>query len=101
MVLAGNNEDFLNAEAYIQFLPAEAGKHGRIYFGFCYEIGKVAPFGGVNDQGLFFDMASLDPIKLDKPPEGEIYKGDINEKILEECSSVEEALALIHRFATI
>jgi hypothetical protein len=37
IVLAGNNEDFLNAEAYIQFLPAEAGKHGRIYFGFCYE----------------------------------------------------------------
>jgi len=37
MVLAGNNEDFLNAEAYIQFLPAEQGKHGRIYFGFCYE----------------------------------------------------------------
>ncbi len=30
VVLAGNNEDFLNAEAYIQFLPAEAGKHGRI-----------------------------------------------------------------------
>ncbi len=33
MVLAGNNED-LNAEANIQFLPAEGGMHGRIYFGF-------------------------------------------------------------------
>ena len=43
MVLAGNNEDFLNAEAYIQFLPAERGKHGRIYFGFCYE---AKPAGG-------------------------------------------------------
>jgi hypothetical protein len=52
MVLAGNNEDFLNAEAYIHFLPTEQGKHGRIYFGFCYEIGKIAPFGGVNDQGF-------------------------------------------------
>jgi len=52
MVLAGNNEDFLNAEAYIQFLPAEQGKHGRIYFGFFAEPGKIAPFGGVNDQGF-------------------------------------------------
>ena len=101
VVLAGNNEDFLNAEAYIQFLPAEQGKHGRIYFGFFAEPGKISPFGGVNDQGLFFDTASLGTIKLDKPPEGEIYKGNIIEKILEECSSVEDALALIYRYANI
>ncbi len=60
MVLAGNNEDFLNAEVYSQFLPAEQGKHGRIYFGFYYEVGKIAPFGGVNDHGLIFDTTSID-----------------------------------------
>lgn len=55
MVLAGNNKDFFNAEAYIQFLPAEQGKHGRIYFGFCYEAnpaGGSEPPAGL-DTGIY------------------------------------------------
>jgi hypothetical protein len=33
LALAGNNEDHANPETRIWFLPAEEGKHGRVYFG--------------------------------------------------------------------
>ena len=99
IILAGNNEDFLNAEAYIQFLPAKDGKFGRIYFGFFYEPSKMSPFGGVNDQGLFYDIASLSNLNLDKLPEGEIYKDDLIQKIMEECSSIEEVISIINKYS--
>ncbi len=98
-ILAGNNEDFLNAEAYIQFLPPKESKYGGIYFGFFYESGKMQPFGGVNEQGLFFDIASLNFVKLDKIPDGEIYKENLIEKIMEECSSVEEVIKLVDKYS--
>ncbi|MFH1195421.1 MAG: hypothetical protein V1720_06890 [bacterium] len=99
IVLAGNNEDFINTEAYIQFLPAKDGKLGRIYFGFFYEPTKMSTFGGVNEQGLFYDVAALDAIELKEIPEGELYNGNIMEKIMEECSTVEEVIDLIHKYS--
>ena len=99
IILAGNNEDFLNAEAFIQFLPANDGKYGGIYFGFYYEPGKMQPFGGVNDQGLFFDVASLPNIKLDKMPDGELYTENIIEKIMRECSNVDEVINLVRKYS--
>lgn len=78
IVLAGNNEDFINAEAYIQFLPAKNGKLGRIYFGFFYEPSKMSTFGGVNEQGLFYDVAALSAFELEEISEGELYNGKNN-----------------------
>ena len=99
VILAGNNEDFLNAEAYMQFFPSKEGKFGRILFGFFYEFGKMSPFGGVNDQGLFYDIASLDNVNLEEVPKGEIYKEDLLQKIMEECSTVEEVISLIKKYS--
>jgi hypothetical protein len=48
--LVGNNEDFIDPESYVWFLPSENGKYGRVYFGF----GIGLPQGGMNDQGLFW-----------------------------------------------
>lgn len=99
IVLAGNNEDFINAESYIQFLPAKDGKLGRIYFGFFYEPNKMSTFGGVNEQGLFYDVAALSAFELKEIPEGELYNGNIMEKIMEECTTVEEVINLVHRYS--
>jgi hypothetical protein len=99
IVLAGNNEDFLNAEAYIQFLPSKDGNYGRIYFGFFYEPTRITPFGGLNEEGLFYDIASLNSISLEKVPEGEIFKDDIVDKIMKECATIDEVINVVHKYS--
>jgi len=93
--LAGNNEDWISAESYVWFRPSEEGKYGIIFLGFNFFLDQKEPFGGVNDQGLFFDMAFVDNIEIKNDITGESYHGNIFEKILEECSSVEEVIELI------
>lgn len=34
LAIAGNNADFWNPDTRVWFVPAEGGRHGRIYFGF-------------------------------------------------------------------
>ena len=88
--LVGNNEDFIDPESNVWFLPAEDGKYGRVYFGF----GIVLAQGGMNDQGLFFDYAALPPSGSYFPPEKKVYQGSLVEKAMEECASVEEVIEL-------
>jgi len=87
--LVGNNEDDDNPATKVWFLAPEDGKHGRVLFGYSDGIAQ----GGMNDQGLFFDWVAdnrqegwvRDPKKLNFP-------GSVSEKILEEASTVDEAL---------
>ncbi len=87
--LVGNNEDDNNPATKVWFLAPENGKHGRVLFGYSDGVAQ----GGMNDQGLFFDWVAdnwneewkRDPKKLN-------YPGSVSEKILEEASTVEEAL---------
>lgn len=92
--IAGNNEDWNDPDTRIWFIPASDGKYGREYFGF----GNGYPQGGVNDQGLFFDFTATveRPItrSLDKPE----YDGNLIEKVIEECASVEQALKLLDKY---
>ncbi len=95
--LVGNNEDWLKRNSYIKFLPANEQTYGTMYFGF--GKGCKYTFGGVNDQGLFYDIASLtrrtdiifDPNKktLDNP---------IYERMLEKCSSVDQAIEFLGKY---
>ena len=58
IVLAGNNEDNsadFNPDTRISFLPADHDRHGIVFLGYA----DGAPQGGMNDQGLFFDGATL------------------------------------------
>lgn len=93
-VLAGNNEDFIDPETNMWFLPAEDGKYGRVYFGF----GIGLPQGGMNDQGLFFDYAALPPMPKPLDNQKEIYKGSLVKKAMEECKSVEEVLEIFDKY---
>lgn len=80
------------------FVLQKKNKYGRIYFGFDFFLDQKEPSGGINDQGLFFEMVYTSDMELKDDITGETYQGNILEKILEECSSVEEVLDLIKTY---
>lgn len=98
--LAGNNEDNKGVDSKIRVIPASKGKYGVIYF--CHN--SLFPEGGMNDQGLFFDVAacppSQGPANSDKPffPWSGI-DNNLNLEFLKKCSSVEEALKLVQSYS--
>ena len=94
VTLIGNNEDGTDPTTYLWFIPPSNGKYGRVYF----TLSDKWPQGGMNDQGLFYD-GTAGPIKeilksADKP----VYNGNLSEKMLEECATVDEAVSLFSRF---
>jgi len=98
VVLAGANKDWDNISTRILFLPASESKYGRVYFG--YQISQgFQNSGGMNDQGLWYDGASL-PERSDienhynKPT----VEGELCEKALEECASVDEVIQMYTQY---
>ncbi len=91
LVLVGNNEDWMDPNGKIGFRPGADGKHGWIFFGHSdgYEQ------GGVNDAGLFFDHAALPPRAVKTSKKKKEPDCDLMAKMMEECATVEEALALL------
>jgi len=92
--LVGNNEDFYPPGPTIWVRPATKGKYGWIGFGFEKDYPRY-PQGGVNEQGLFFDWASL-PKKRDVrfPSDRPFFNTYSPVKMLEQCATVAEAIAL-------
>ena len=93
-ILGATNKDSENIDTRILFLPATDGKYGRVYFGYGVSAG-FQNVGGMNEQGLWYDGASL-PERTDiknhynKPT----VKGELCEKALEECASVDEVIEM-------
>ncbi len=93
-VLIGNNEDGANPETRIWFVPGEKNTYGRMYVGY----NDLSAQGGVNERGLWFDGFSL-PYKAVSAATGEIYAGDLQDKIMAECATVNDVLALLKRYS--
>ena len=97
-ILAAANKDWSNIDTRMLFLPASEGKYGRVYFGYQIPQG-FQNAGGMNNQGLWYDGASL-PQRSDiknhynKPT----VKGELCEKALEECASVDEVIAMYRKY---
>lgn len=99
--LVGNNEDSQNRNSRAWFLPAEGNKHGAVFFG--YEDSWAQ--GGMNDQGLFLDWASTEVMKPGFSLQNISFKdllsyyffSNLNEKILRECSNLNEALDIFKK----
>jgi hypothetical protein len=91
-VWVGNNEDWNNLENSVFFFPPAGNKYGRMIIRMDK---KKVPFGGMNDQGLFFDWCAL-PRRSDIVfPEDRLnYNGTLCEKMLAECANVEEVIHL-------
>jgi penicillin V acylase-like amidase (Ntn superfamily) len=94
MVLAGNNEDFFNPRTKVWFIPATEGKYGRVYFGF----DNFVPQGGMNERGLFWDGFATAPRKVTRGADKPKYIGNLNDKVMAECATVEEVLAVFDRY---
>ncbi len=97
VALAGNNEDWTELFAKIHFLPAAKGKLGRVYFGF--DVARF-PQGGMNEQGLFFDVATAENVEVPRDPSkaDHGHEGPLILKAMEECSTVEEVLGYFERY---
>jgi choloylglycine hydrolase len=95
-VLVGNNEDWGYPDSYIRVYPPSATNYGRIIFDVNFPRSSpnyYSSFGGMNDQGLFFDIFShptLVPINSSHKPD--FNAGEITRYIMRVCASVDEVV---------
>ncbi len=95
VILAGNNEDWYDSNSKICFYPGETGKYGRFVFRDLFGF----PQGGMNECGLFYDIAATPLLEITTSLEKIPINGrDILTKCLEECSTVKEVLKVFNRY---
>lgn len=93
-VLVGNNEDWNNPRTKLWFVPAKPGSYGRMYVGF----DDLWPQGGMNERGLWFDGFAAPPVKADGPTDLPRFNGNLIDKAMAECGSVEEVVRLFKQY---
>ncbi|MBU7016009.1 MAG: hypothetical protein HXS44_00765 [Theionarchaea archaeon] len=101
-ILFGNNEDVGDRNATVWFVPETETANGWVYFGFLdypSEDGRF-PMGGMNDQGLCFDITSVPKSQIRYYPDKLriINAGIFGGRILEYCATVEEAIEFVERY---
>jgi len=94
-VLVGNNEDATTPLTKVWVVPGEGGMYSRLYVGY----DDLAPQGGINEKGLWFDGFSVPPKTVPLAPGLETYGGNMHDKLMAECATVEEALTLLGRYS--
>ena len=82
-----NNEDWSNPKTRIWFVPARPKHYGTVYVGF--DNGWAQ--GGLNTEGLAFDWVA--GYKEEWNPDPSVPRIWRNERVLETCATVEEAIA--------
>lgn len=112
-VLFGNNEDAgwshplgLNpGEGVLFFYPASTerfpGKYGCVFVGWLWKGTGISLQGGMNDQGLCYDMTACSEVEMNIHPEkpNNFGVGDyFFAKILRECANVQEAIELFDSY---
>ncbi len=93
-VLVGNNEDWFNMRTKIWFTQPAVGRYGGVYFGF----DNLSPQGGMNQQGLFFDIFALREREAPRQTGKPTVKRDLMREMMATCATVKEALALIDQY---
>lgn len=90
-VLFGNNEDYLNPNTQVRFVPAKEGRHGVMYLGF----DDGFPQGGMNDAGLAFDGFATESRPMSKQGGKTPVDGNPIVEAMETCSTVDEVSNLL------
>ena len=101
--LIGSNYDLSKAhikefgDMYSWTSPAKNNKYGAIYLSFKPSLYSAT--SGLNEKGLYYDWASLNesstkPYDKNKPT----YFGFLPYKIMEECSTTEEAIEIVKKY---
>jgi len=94
IILAGNNEDWMDPNSKMWFYPSADNKYGWIKFGW----GSGFPQGGMNDQGVFWDATSGPYLEMPySEANKEKYPGPLMKKIIEECTSIEDAIFIFSK----
>lgn len=98
--IAGKNEDNFLPFTQIQFIPAEKGKYGRVFWGYypIYCPEEASKQGGMNEKGFYYDGTALPPVPVQASSDKPTYAGNLMEKILEECATVEEAINVLNKY---
>jgi hypothetical protein len=97
-VLTAKNQDYHIIHTRMLLIPPQGNKYGVIYFGDQNPEG-FCNTSGMNDQGLWYAGASV-PERSDiknyynKPT----IQGELCEKALEECATVEEVIAMYKKY---
>ncbi|MBT8302774.1 MAG: penicillin acylase [Maribacter sp.] len=90
-IYAVNSEDYwLDVDAYIQIEPKSKKKFARLWYGW-----ENFAQGGINEKGLFFD-AAVTPVQERIKGYGN-PKNNLGDKMLANCSTVEEALMFLEK----
>ncbi len=89
-----NNEDWFNPVTRLWFVPAGKDHLGCAYLGF--DNGWAQ--GGLNAAGLAFDWVSGFDDKYEPDPTLKAVRGNPSERMLETCSTVDEAIAFYREF---
>ena len=88
-VMAGNNEDWIDQDAWIWFLPGGSGRYGMVLTGFENAYAQ----GGMNEKGLFFDwFAGFGSQRAPTDPNKKNISGNAGAEILRIYETVDEAL---------
>jgi hypothetical protein len=93
-VLFCNNEDWSNPKTRIWFIPGGSGRHGCVYVGFDDDWAQ----GGLNSKGLAFDWVAGFKERWEPDPKKETPTGNSAQRMLETCSTVEEAIAFYEKY---
>jgi tetratricopeptide (TPR) repeat protein len=94
-VLVGNNEDATEPNTKVWFVPPEQGRYGGIYFGW----DERWPQGGMNDQGLVFDIFRTPYLEIKRSQNKPRSEEFITRKVMAEAATVKEALDILDRFS--
>jgi len=95
VVLGGNNEDWSDPNTMFWFIPSSSGKYGWVKFGFAGGY----PQGGMNDQGLFWDATACGYLEMPfSETNKEKHDGSLMQRVMEECSSINEALIIFQNY---
>ena len=82
----GNNEDYI-LPGKIWFVSGKRGKLGRVNVGFETDFAQ----GSMNEAGLCFDGAALQPVPWEADPDKPTPK-NLVEDIMDTCTTVDEAI---------
>lgn len=95
-VLVGNNEDYTpSVRTFLWVRPQQQNANGYVFWGFEEQY----PEGGMNDKGLFYDVAALpQKVPLIKDPKRTDFEGYIVESVLRECSTVEDVIKWVSKY---
>ena len=75
-------------------VPGEGGKYSRFCLGYA---GDNTVQGGVNEKGLWLDSFSVEAKPVAASP-GKTVQSDMHDKIMAECATLEEVVALLRRY---